>query len=84
MKQTRRVKDEITRINHWRLANYFRCRCFFLPLFYLYYQRKKIVEIGNVEVTAEQEKAIVIPPAVAGIAIAGGIILVIIGLKRKS
>lgn len=36
------------------------------------------------EVTAEQEKAIVIPPAVAGIAIAGGIILVIIGLKRKS
>jgi len=47
-----------------------------------YTTREKILEIGPIEATKETEKTIPLPPILGGFALAGGIILVIIG-KRK-
>lgn len=49
-----------------------------------YQSREKVAEIGNVQVTAQEEKIVYLPPIMGGIAIVAGIILVIIGSRRKS
>lgn len=54
-----------------------------------YRTEEKVAEIGianvaNLKVTEQREKRITIPPAVSGTAIAVGIVLVVIGVRRKS
>jgi hypothetical protein len=46
-----------------------------------YTTREKVVEIGPVEVTAEKTKTIPLPPIVGGIALVGGIVLLIMDRK---
>jgi len=44
---------------------------------------KKIIDIGPLKATLETKKTIPLSPTVGGIALAGGIMLVLIGAKKK-
>jgi hypothetical protein len=48
-----------------------------------YTSREKVVDIGPVEMTAEREKTIPLPPVLGALAVAGGIVLVIAGGRKK-
>jgi len=45
---------------------------------------RDVVRVGPMETTVETRKVIEVPPVVAGLGIAGGVILVVVGLKKKS
>ena len=47
-----------------------------------YTTREKVLEVGPVEVRKETQKTIPLPPLLGGIALAGGIILVLVGARR--
>lgn len=49
-----------------------------------YHHRKSVADIGSLHVTASTEKHVDIPPVVGGIAIVGGIILLVAGSRRKT
>jgi hypothetical protein len=49
-----------------------------------YTRQKNVVDLGSVHVTAESRERIPIPPALGGLAVAGGIVLVIMGARKKS
>ena len=48
-----------------------------------YTTREKIIDIGPIQASADTEKTIPLPPIAGGLAIAGGIILVVIGRKKS-
>jgi hypothetical protein len=48
-----------------------------------YTSREKVVDIGPIQMTADKTKTIPLPPIVGGIALLGGIVLVVVG-GRKS
>jgi hypothetical protein len=47
-----------------------------------YTTREKILEIGPIEAHKEEKKTIPLPPILGGLALAGGIVLVIYGAKK--
>lgn len=47
-----------------------------------YTSRKKILDPGHLQVSAETRKAIPLPPLFGGLAIVGGIVMVIVGRKK--
>jgi hypothetical protein len=49
-----------------------------------YKSRETIVKIGPLEATAETQKTIPLSPIFGGISLAGGIVLVVMGLKGKT
>ena len=49
-----------------------------------YTSREKIIDIGPIQATHETKKTIPLPPLLGGLALAGGIVLVIVGAKNKS
>ena len=48
-----------------------------------YTRREKIINIGPIHATADTKKTIPLSPILGGVALAGGIVLVIIGAKNK-
>jgi len=48
-----------------------------------YTTREKVVDIGPLEISADTEKTFPLPPIVGGIALVGGIVLLVMG-SRKS
>ena len=48
-----------------------------------YTSREKVLDIGPLEATAEREKTIPLPPVLGALALAGGIVLVIAGSRKK-
>jgi hypothetical protein len=48
-----------------------------------YTKREKVLDIGPIEATAERQKTIPLPPLLGGLALAGGIVLVIAGSKKR-
>ncbi len=48
-----------------------------------YTSREKIIDIGPIQATHETKKTIPLSPALGGVALVGGIVLVIIGIKAK-
>lgn len=44
---------------------------------------EKVVDVGPLEITAEREKSIPLPPILGGIALVGGIVLVAASGKKK-
>ena len=47
-----------------------------------YTTREKVVDIGPIQMSADKEKTIPLPPILGGIALVGGIVLVIAGIKK--
>ena len=48
-----------------------------------YTTREKIIDIGPLKASVDKEKRIPLPPIVGGLALAGGVILVIVGARRS-
>ena len=48
-----------------------------------YTTREKVLQIGPVEATKKTEKTIPLPPILGGVALSGGIVLIIIGAKKS-
>ncbi len=48
-----------------------------------YTTREKIIDIGPLKASVDKEKSIPLPPIVGGLALAGGVILVIVGARRS-
>jgi hypothetical protein len=48
-----------------------------------YTKREKVLDIGPIEATAERRETIPLPPLLGGLALAGGIVLLIVGSKKK-
>jgi uncharacterized membrane protein len=47
-----------------------------------YTTSEKVVDLGPLKVEAEREKTIPLPPVLGGLALAGGIVLLIVGARR--
>jgi len=47
-----------------------------------YTSREKVVDLGPLHVTAEKTKTLPLPPIVGGIALVGGIVLLVMGNKK--
>ena len=47
-----------------------------------YTSREKVIDVGSVEVTAEKTSTFPLPPIVGGIALVGGIVLLLVGNKK--
>lgn len=48
-----------------------------------YTRREKVLDIGPIEATAERRHTIPLPPVLGGLALAGGVVLLIYGSKAK-
>jgi hypothetical protein len=49
-----------------------------------YTTREKIIDIGPIQATHETKKTIPLSPILGGIALAGGIVLVIMGAQKRA
>ena len=47
-----------------------------------YTTKEKVVDLGPLKVEAKREKTIPLPPLLGGLALAGGIVLLIVGARR--
>jgi drug/metabolite transporter (DMT)-like permease len=44
--------------------------------------RDKVAEVGPVEVTAQQRRSVPLPPLLGGLAIVGGVVLIVVGSRK--
>jgi hypothetical protein len=49
-----------------------------------YTKREKVLDIGPIKATRETRKTIPLPPILGGLAVAGGVAMVVMGGKRAS
>ena len=49
-----------------------------------YTTREKVIDLGPIEASKETKKTIPLPPVLGGLALAGGIALVVVGSKSNS
>ena len=47
-----------------------------------YTTREKVVDLGPLKITAQKEKTIPLPPILGGLALAGGIVLVLVAARK--
>jgi len=47
-----------------------------------YTTRERVLKIGPLEATAEKEKTIPLPPIIGGLMIAGGIVMLVVNLRK--
>lgn len=47
-----------------------------------YTKREKVIDIGPIHATAEEKKTIPLPPVLGGIALVGGIVLLVASRKK--
>jgi hypothetical protein len=48
-----------------------------------YTRKEKVLDIGPIEATAEHRETVPLPPVLGGIALAGGIVLLVMGGRRR-
>ena len=48
-----------------------------------YTTREKVVDLGPLKITADKEKSIPLPPILGALALAGGVVLVIVGVRKS-
>jgi len=46
-------------------------------------QQKTVIDVGPVKATTEEHKALPIPPVVGGLALVGGIVLLVVPTRRR-
>jgi hypothetical protein len=49
-----------------------------------YTREKSVIDVGSVHVTAETHERIPLPPILGGLALAGGLVLVVMGAKHNA
>ena len=49
-----------------------------------YTHQEKIFDMGPIHATAEKHERIPLPPVVGGLALAGGIVLLVMGARKKA
>jgi hypothetical protein len=49
-----------------------------------YTDREEILDIGPIEATAERRETIPLPPVLGGLAIVGGIVLLVVGSRSRT
>jgi hypothetical protein len=49
-----------------------------------YTSRETVVDIGPIHATADREKTLPLSPVMGGVALAGGLILILAGMRRKT
>ena len=49
-----------------------------------YTRQEKVLDVGAIHATAERHERVSIPPILGGLAVAGGIVLLVAGGKRSS
>ena len=49
-----------------------------------YTSQKKVLDIGPLQADTETKKRIPLPPVLGGISLAGGIVLVVVGSRKKN
>ena len=49
-----------------------------------YTHQKRILDVGPIHATAEEQDHVSIPPALGGLALVGGIVLLAVGAKKNS
>jgi len=49
-----------------------------------YTREKSVIDVGSVHVTAETHEHIPLPPILGGLALAGGLVLVVMGAKHSA
>ena len=50
---------------------------------FTYTKREKLVDLGPIQATAETQETVPLPPILGGLALAGGIVLLIAGSRKK-
>jgi uncharacterized membrane protein YidH (DUF202 family) len=48
-----------------------------------YTTREKIIDLGPLEASVDKERSIPLPPIVGALALAGGVVLVIVGARKS-
>ena len=48
-----------------------------------YTDRETVLDVGSVSVTAETRKTVSLPPILGGVALAGGVGLILIGMNKR-
>jgi len=48
-----------------------------------YTTSEKVVDLGPLKITAQKEKTIPLPPILGGLALAGGIVLVVVATRKS-
>ena len=48
-----------------------------------YTSREQIIDIGPIQATADTRKTIPLPPLLGGLVLAGGIVLLLVGVKKS-
>jgi hypothetical protein len=46
--------------------------------------RERVADVGPIEVTAERERSVPVPPVLAGLAIVGGVVLIVASIRRAA
>ena len=49
-----------------------------------YTSREKVIDIGPLQASVDTKKTIPLPPILGGLVLAGGIVLVVVGVKKSS
>ena len=49
-----------------------------------YTRQENVLDVGSVHVTTETHERIPIPPILGGLALAGGVVLLVVGARNKS
>jgi hypothetical protein len=49
-----------------------------------YTREKKVIDVGSVHLTKETHEQIPLPPIVGGLALVGGVVLLVMGARSKS
>jgi hypothetical protein len=49
-----------------------------------YTRREKVIDIGPIHATADRQEHVPLPPIVGGLALAAGVVLLVMGAKQKA
>ena len=51
---------------------------------FTYTHREKVLDLGPIHATAEKQERVSIPPILGGLALLGGVVLLVVGGKKSS